>query len=337
MEIENNNSDLDFDRLKQIVEAVLFSADQPVTAKKLIQILELEDKMLLTDIIEDLQTEYNKTRRSFQIIEVANGFQILTRPEYASYVEKLYGKSKKYRLTRSALETLAIIAYKQPITMPLLEKIRGVDSRYLMNKLLEYDLIKILGRSEKPGRPLLIGTTENFLQYFGLKKLSDMPKLEEIGGVDQFEEDIIEKTSQEELPFTPDYGDDQVDSQEEQDKPDQVKAKFTMEDEESEADDSENEEATQELPEEDTDAETEPETITEEPSEDKSETEEPTQELPEEDTDTESEPEAVTEDPGEDKSETEEPTQELPEEDSEAETDTEPESETEEKITGEDS
>lgn len=335
MEIENNNSDLDFDRLKQIVEAVLFSADQPVTAKKLIQILELEDKMLLTDIIEDLQTEYNKTRRSFQIIEVANGFQILTRPEYASYVEKLYGKSKKYRLTRSALETLAIIAYKQPITMPLLEKIRGVDSRYLMNKLLEYDLIKILGRSEKPGRPLLIGTTENFLQYFGLKKLSDMPKLEEIGGVDQFEEDIIEETSQEELPFTPDYGDDQVDSVEQQDKPDQVKAKFTMEDEESEADDSENEEVTQELPEEDADAELE--TVTEDPGADNSETEEPTQKLPEEDTDADTEPETVTEDPGEDKSETEEPTQELPEEDSEAETDTEPESETEEKITGEDS
>ncbi len=316
MEIENNNLDLDFDRLKQIVEAVLFSADQPVTAKKLIQILELEDKMLLTDIIEALQTEYNKTRRSFQIIEVANGFQILTRPEFAAYVEKLYGKSKKYRLTRSALETLAIIAYKQPITMPVLERIRGVDSRYLMNKLLEYDLIKILGRSENPGRPLLIGTTENFLQYFGLKKLSDMPKLEEIGGIDQFEEGIIDETAQEELPFTPDYGDDQVDAQEQQDKPGQVKAKFTMEDEDPIPDDSENEETSQKTPQEGTEAEI-------------------SQEFPDEDT----EPELEIEYPGAEDSENEETLQESPEEDTGTDTDAEPEPEQkpEEKITGEES
>ena len=175
MEIENNNSDLDFDRLKQIVEAVLFSADQPVTAKKLIQILELEDKMLLTDIIEDLQTEYNKTRRSFQIIEVANGFQILTRPEFASYVEKLYGKSKKYRLTRSALETLAIIAYKQPIKQSVIIKIRGNKAYEHIKKFVDLGLLK----KKREGRTWLLSLSDEFHDYFGVSEGKNPLKKEE--------------------------------------------------------------------------------------------------------------------------------------------------------------
>mgnify|MGYP000072064004 CR=1 FL=1 len=209
MEIENQPSledrNISSEKKRQIVEAVLFSSDQPVTPADLMKIAEIQDKDELKDIIEALRNEYNHQRRSFQINDIANGYLLLTRPEFSVYVEKLYGKTQKYRLTRSALETLAIIAYKQPITKPLLDRIRGVESGYILNKLLEYDLIKVLGRAEKPGRPLLLGTTDNFLQYFGLKRLSDMPKLEELGDLDQYSEEDGD-TGQEELPFVPDYG-----------------------------------------------------------------------------------------------------------------------------------
>ncbi len=209
MEIENQsnseNQEKNLEQKKLIIEAVLFSSDQPVSPADLMKIAEIDDKNDLKEIIEELRNDYNRQRRSFQVNDIANGYQLLTRPEFSAYVEKLYGKTQKYRLTRSALETLAIIAYKQPITKPLLDRIRGVESGYILNKLLEYDLIKVLGRSEKPGRPLLLGTTDNFLQYFGLKRLSDMPKLEELGDLDQYTEDD-EDTGQVELPFVPDYG-----------------------------------------------------------------------------------------------------------------------------------
>jgi segregation and condensation protein B len=141
-----------------------------------------------------MNSRYDELGLPFRIIAVANGYSYATRPEFSKYVGFLSSERSKRRLSQAALETLAIIAYKQPITKPEIEKIRGVNSDYILNMLLEKNLITISGRAETIGRPLLYGTTDEFLKYFGLNKISDLPRPREIEEIMK-DEDFLEQKS----------------------------------------------------------------------------------------------------------------------------------------------
>jgi segregation and condensation protein B len=165
---------------KSIIECLLFVSSKPILVKKIKEILEELDEATIRKLITELQIEYETTGRPFSIIEIAEGFQIVTKPQFAPWIKKLYKSKVASRLSKSALETLAIISYKQPITRLEIESIRGVNSEGVLQTLLERGLIAIKGRKECIGRPLLYGTTQEFLRYFGLKSLGDLPKVEEI-------------------------------------------------------------------------------------------------------------------------------------------------------------
>lgn len=199
-----------------VIEALIFSSDEPITPSEILKAvkgIDGEDVQISNDDIEscvdELNQNYEATSSFFKIAKVAGGFLFSTRPEYAKYLGYLSSEKSKRRLSQAALETLAIIAYKQPITKPELESIRGVNSDYILNTLLEKNLITITGRSETVGRPLLYGTTNEFLLYFGLNKLSDLPKPREVDDILKDEDfleqkrkimmNAIEETIQEEL------------------------------------------------------------------------------------------------------------------------------------------
>lgn len=166
--------------IKNIIEALLFSSDTPLTVQKLKEIIEEDSVKSIRDGIDALNKFYDKKMTAMRVVEIAGGFQIVSRSEYAPYVQKLYKGRQASRLTQRGLETLAIIAYKQPITKNEMENIRGVNVDGVVKTLLERNLIKIEGREKAPGNPLLYGTTKYFLEYFGLKSLEDLPKLKEI-------------------------------------------------------------------------------------------------------------------------------------------------------------
>lgn len=174
---------------KPIVDALIFASDTPLNIQKIKQILEEVSKEPVSkkdirEIIEELNKDNRERQRGFYLQEVAGGYQFRTRPNYAMWVKKLK-KAKPFRLTQSTMETLAIIAYKQPVIRTELEKIRGVDSGGIIKNLLERNLIKIVGRKNIPGRPFLLGTTKRFLEVFGLEKLSDLPTLKEFESLDE--------------------------------------------------------------------------------------------------------------------------------------------------------
>lgn len=168
-----------------VIEALIFSAEEPLTTSEISKaIKEIDGEDVKEEEIESavdmLNEKYKNHEISINIIRVSNGFLFATKPEYAKYVGYLSSEKSSRRLSQAALETLAIIAYKQPITKPEIEAIRGVNSDYMINTLLEKNLITIKGRAETIGRPLLYVTTDTFLIYFGLNKLSDLPKPREI-------------------------------------------------------------------------------------------------------------------------------------------------------------
>jgi segregation and condensation protein B len=182
-----------------IVEALIFSSDDVINALEIIKAIkgiDGEDTQVSSDDIEScvdqLNEKYNSQNISFRILRLANGYLFATQKEYAKYVGYLSSEKSKRRLSQAALETLSIIAYKQPLTKPELEAIRGVNSDYILNTLLEKNLITITGRTETVGRPLLYSTTNEFLKYFGLNKLSDLPKPREIEEI-MNDEDFIEQ------------------------------------------------------------------------------------------------------------------------------------------------
>ncbi len=170
-----------------IIESLIFAADDPIPSPEIIRAIkeidgedtEINKEDVLTSV-EKLNQIYSEAERSFRILQIANGFIFATQPEYAKYVGFLSSVRSKRRLSTAALETLAIIAYKQPITKPEIEQIRGVNCDYMINILLEKNLITIKGRAETVGRPLLYVTTTEFLKYFGLNSISDLPKPREI-------------------------------------------------------------------------------------------------------------------------------------------------------------
>jgi segregation and condensation protein B len=182
-----------------VINALIFASDEALPAAdivKAIKGIDGEDIQInvedVNQCVEEINNFYNENQFSFKIIKVANGFLYATRPEVAKYVGFLSSEKSKRRLSQAALETLAIIAYKQPLTKPELETIRGVNSDYILNSLLEKQLITITGRAETIGRPLLYNTTDEFLKYFGLNKISDLPKPREIDEIMQ-DEDFIEQ------------------------------------------------------------------------------------------------------------------------------------------------
>ncbi|MCX5680350.1 MAG: SMC-Scp complex subunit ScpB [Candidatus Omnitrophica bacterium] len=169
---------MDKDQAKRIIEALLFVSDKPVSIDALKDVLKEVDPTEIRALVEELNGEYSTQGRSFSIKEIAGGFQMLTDPLYSRWISALY-KRPPDRLSGPSLETLAIIAYRQPITRTDIEGIRGVNVDGVLKTLEERGLIRTKGRVDGPGRPILYGTTSEFLQHFGLKSLEELPKLKE--------------------------------------------------------------------------------------------------------------------------------------------------------------
>lgn len=167
------------DDLAGIVEALLFACDQPVPLSRLAEITGADEEQIRT-VITTLNQTYADTGRAFRITRVAHGYQLYTLPEYADWIRKLYQHQRVQRLSPAALEVLAIIAYQQPVTKPEIEKLRGVDCSAPLLTLLERGLIVTAGRAHRPGNPFLYRTTREFLRYFGLESLDELPSLEEL-------------------------------------------------------------------------------------------------------------------------------------------------------------
>ena len=188
------------DPLVPHIESLIFAADRPVGVDEIQECLELALETLVAshDIqaaLQHLKDRYAEDLYAFELVEIAGGYQFLTKPAYHAAVNTFLRQSARKRLSAAALETLAIIAYKQPVTKPELEAIRGVSCDYSIQKLLEKELIAIAGRSETAGKPLLYGTSDKFMDYFGMKSLQDLPKLrdfkpaeEEIGEAPSIDE-----------------------------------------------------------------------------------------------------------------------------------------------------
>jgi len=164
----------------EVIEALLFAADAPVKLDRLAELAEVPSETTRT-VIDQLNANYQETGRTFRVQRVAQGFQLYTMPTYAEFVRRLYQHQYTHRLSRAALEVLAIIAYKQPVTRPEMEQLRGVDCSGPLVTLLERRLIATYGRASRPGNPFLYRTTSEFLRYFGLAGLEDLPRMEEIG------------------------------------------------------------------------------------------------------------------------------------------------------------
>jgi segregation and condensation protein B len=180
--------------LTQVIEALLFAAQKPLTAKELAAAIKGaggDDELVLNEFakateaqvvaaLEELKIEYVQQSRAFQLAEKSDGWQLVSDPAYASWVRQLFPAAKPARLTPPSLETLAIIAYRQPITRADIEAVRGVAVDGVLQNLMERGLVKIAGRAEVPGRPLIYETTEFFLEHFGLRDLDELPNAEEL-------------------------------------------------------------------------------------------------------------------------------------------------------------
>ncbi len=165
---------------KRVIEALLFATSSPLTVKEIKEVLgkEAAEEEIQT-LVRALAEEYDREGRSFWVAEIAGGYQVQTRTEYASWLKKLFASHQTGHFSRPGLETLAIVAYRQPVTRQEIESIRGVNVDGVLAGLLEKRLIRIVGRKEVPGRPMIYGTTKEFLECFGLKSLAELPRLEE--------------------------------------------------------------------------------------------------------------------------------------------------------------
>src|SRR5262245_21247198 len=165
--------------LKAIVEALIFASPEPITSRTLFKLLADEPKEDIAAAVQALKAEYDQ-RPGLQFVEVAGGYQIVTRPELHEWVRRLFHERSTQKLTLQALETLAVIAYKQPVTAPEISEIRGVNTSRVLSTLLERHLIKIVGRKDVVGRPFLCATTREFRIRFGLNDLTDLPKVDDM-------------------------------------------------------------------------------------------------------------------------------------------------------------
>jgi segregation and condensation protein B len=163
-----------------LVEAVLLAADEPLNARRLAAVADLQDGVEARRLVRKLQSLYDQDGSAFQVEELAGGFQLLTRPQYHPWLVRLRRTGNELRLSPAARETLAIVAYRQPIMRADLEALRGVQCGEMLRQLMEKGLIRIAGRHDSLGRPVLYGTTKKFLQVFGLKSLRDLPLAEQL-------------------------------------------------------------------------------------------------------------------------------------------------------------
>lgn len=172
--------------LAPIVESIVFASTEPIPLDKIVECIQKDDVRdeLVKEAIDLLNRQYQETDRSIRIVKIAGGYQFATHPQYDRWVSRLFKEKAERKLSQSALEVLAIVAYRQPITRAEIEKIRGVNADWTLRSLMEKNLITVVGREDAPGKPLLFGTTRAFLEHFGLYDISELPKLKEI-------EDII--------------------------------------------------------------------------------------------------------------------------------------------------
>ena len=167
--------------IKSAIEAFLFSSDRPLSIDKIRGALDNLDAIQVRSALTELMAEYEQASRGMRIVEIAGGFQMITASFAAPFLRKLYYKERRVeRLSKPALETLAILAYKQPMTRAEIEEIRGVDASGVLSNLADKGFVKIVGKKEIPGRPFLYGTTEKFLEHFGLNTIKDLPSIEEL-------------------------------------------------------------------------------------------------------------------------------------------------------------
>ena len=176
--------------LLALVEAMLFAADRPLTPNAMAKAMRSEnvDAKVVRESLKELAEKYDHVGSGIRLAKLGSGFQVLTREDHAEVLERLLKSRRRMRLSRAALETAAVIAYKQPISRTEIERVRGVDAGGVVNTLLERDLIMIKGRDPGPGRALLYGTTQGFLEYFGLSSVNDLPRLDELAelaGIDR--------------------------------------------------------------------------------------------------------------------------------------------------------
>ena len=182
-EADEDSSVLPAREVRAIVEALVFAAPQPLSPREIGRVLGGVPREDWERALEELRSDYARDERGLQLIEVAGGWQITTRPEYNDWVRELLDPKTPTRLSIQALETLAVIAYRQPVTLPEIIELRGVRSQGVVKTLLEKRLIRITGRKEVVGRPMLYGTTKQFLLHFGLKDLDELPQIEEFAEV----------------------------------------------------------------------------------------------------------------------------------------------------------
>ncbi|MFH0738299.1 MAG: SMC-Scp complex subunit ScpB [Candidatus Omnitrophota bacterium] len=176
------------DNNRAVIEALLFSSDRPISIEQIKNVLDSLEANEIRSIFEELNREYESLNRGMRIAEIAGGFQMITAPALAPFLKKLYKQRNIERLSKPALETLAIIAYKQPLTRADIESLRNVNIDGVMRSLLDKDLVRVTGRKKSPGRPKVYGTTRQFLEYFGLKSLEELPKIENFSTLAQQKE-----------------------------------------------------------------------------------------------------------------------------------------------------
>jgi len=171
---------MDSDTIKQVVETLVFASDIPIPAEQMRQLVEDASIEDIEKSIDALNLEYTRTDRTFHIVRMGGGYQMVTHQNYAPWVRKLFQGRLKTKLSQAALEALSVIAFRQPVSKPDIESIRGVNCDGVIRTLLERKLITITGRAGGPGKPLLYGTTREFLRHFGVNDISDLPKPREI-------------------------------------------------------------------------------------------------------------------------------------------------------------
>jgi segregation and condensation protein B len=197
-EIKPQSSKQD-DNVKAVIEALLFSSDKPLFVDQIRKVLDNLDTNQIRSTLEELKNEYERSNRGMRVYEVAGGFQMIAATHFSSFLRKLYkGPQHAEKLSRPALETLAIIAYKQPLSRMEIETLRKVNVDGVVATLLDKNLIRVTGRRKVPGRPKVYGTTRQFLEYFGLKSLEELPKMDNFPLPPEKQEELIEKIEEKE-------------------------------------------------------------------------------------------------------------------------------------------
>lgn len=199
------------DNVRSVIEALLFASEKPLTIDQIKKVLDNLDAGQIRRSLEKLKDEYESGNRGMRLVEVAGGYKMISAPMFTSFLRKLFkGPQNTDKLSGPAMETLAIVAYKQPLSKMEVETLRKVNADGVMSTLLEKTLIRVTGRRDAPGRPKVYGTTKEFLEYFGLKSLEDLPKLENFPLPPDKEKEIVEKNGAEASPGASDKAVDQA-------------------------------------------------------------------------------------------------------------------------------